>query len=578
MKKFAYIYNPTQMKAHTSEEIRDFCQKTYKDSEGHYYNIGNRMFVEALLRQVKNISPLNVDNYSEDALAQADHFLIQEANFINSHYEFSERFLTFIENNQRPTTLVSGGVQFEGYNNIEDIRLTPSVRRFLDIVKERSHSIGVRGNKTAEVLNDLGIKNTHVIGCPSMFYTMNPFLSISKNTCPPSHIVTNFTPRGELIDYVRMFYQWAVEHNTTYIPQDIAPFFHAKEREETPAPLPHYFYHLAPRWNYTFAHKIYDWLKNKAEIFYGGHEMIEFLKENADFVIGGRLHGSIAAIQAQKPVLMVVSDARVREVCEFLNIPFIFLSEFDRNKSPQEYYEQVDYSFFNKTYKSRYDNYRTFLENNGIEHHLPASYEGEPKPVLGENTMNAAVSQYLRDCITTNTRPNMHEYHLRSQRVYFHNNEPQSVIFEKAYSQRIDMMVKYIPSNISSINDFGCSQCYLKTLIGDTITYQGYDKFPQSKDVIYVDFNANEFPQKQADLAFCSGVLEYVKDPQIFIKNLCHNHKTVLLSYSNMSDFQHHLWVNKLNKEDIIELFLQFNFELCGFHEDIIFLFKEKTT
>lgn len=41
--------------------------------------------------------------------------------------------------------------------------------RFWRLLGEKCNSIGVRGYFTAEVLNDLGIKNVRVIGCPSYF-------------------------------------------------------------------------------------------------------------------------------------------------------------------------------------------------------------------------------------------------------------------------------------------------------------------------------------------------------------------------------------------------------------------------
>jgi hypothetical protein len=39
--------------------------------------------------------------------------------------------------------------------------------------------MGVRGEFTAEVLNDLGIKNVDIIGCPSLFRCNNPDLQIN---------------------------------------------------------------------------------------------------------------------------------------------------------------------------------------------------------------------------------------------------------------------------------------------------------------------------------------------------------------------------------------------------------------
>lgn len=66
-------------------------------------------------------------------------------------------------------------------------------------------------------------------------------------------------------------------------------------------------------------------------------------------------------------------------MCEFLNLPIMFLKDFTGRETIEELYERADYRLFNATYADKYDNYAGFLARNGIAHNLSGVQESAPE-------------------------------------------------------------------------------------------------------------------------------------------------------------------------------------------------------
>ena len=98
--------------------------------------------------------------------------------------------------------------------------------------------------------------------------------------------------------------------------------------------------------------------------------------------------------------------------------------------------------------------------------------------------------------------------------------------------------------------------------------------------------NQNQFPAKNADLAFVSGSLEYIYPYKWFIKQISQHCSAAIVSYCSLEKFpdksvRHGLaWVNSLKKNQLIDLFSQYGLSLymsvpIGNYE--IFKFKKST-
>ena len=107
------------------------------------------------------------------------------------------------------------------------------------------------------------------------------------------------------------------------------------------------------------------WLGQHAAIFFDPAVWFAQMRE-FDFLIGTRIHGSVAAIQGGCPALTLVHDSRTQELCEYFHLPFIKLTDFNASRSPQYYAEMCDFQNFQATYAARLSNYVDFLNENEL--------------------------------------------------------------------------------------------------------------------------------------------------------------------------------------------------------------------
>ena len=136
--------------------------------------------------------------------------------------------------------------------------------------------------------------------------------------------------------------------------------------------------------------------------------------------------------------------------------------------------------------------------------------------------------------------------------------------FDERWKERIKHMVALFPAPQDNsgltIADFGCGEMWLKEFCPSNTNYIGVDYKKRAADTITVDFNKYEFPDIEADIAFVSGCLEYIEDPEWFIKKIAGMCQTIVMSYSSMEhspDLQFRevrMWKNHLYCNELIEI------------------------
>ena len=364
-------------------------------------NTGNYFFEHALLRHLGNPTVVHA---VEDVPQEVDRLVLSMANFVSGATDLGYVVDCLERKSIRQVVMIGAGAQAYDYG--DDITLTAGTTRFLAYVADRSVKIGVRGCYTAEVLNDLGVRNVEVIGCPAAFWSGPQAPVIRQDPLPylPA-LAVNATPVGHFRDKVSALFAFGMRHEADYIAQ-------AERWMADLADSPVSERYVPLRSNDAVSYFAYPactptvlstWLRHHARWFFTPQLWIDQMRRY-DMSVGSRFHGNLAAIQAGTPALNLVFDTRTRELCDYLALPYMMLSDFHGDLSPQELHGRADYSRFTATYGQRFETYRSFLAASGIEHTLaevaPAP-EATPPAGLADRVRARIARQIADDAVVT---------------------------------------------------------------------------------------------------------------------------------------------------------------------------------
>jgi Methyltransferase domain len=156
--------------------------------------------------------------------------------------------------------------------------------------------------------------------------------------------------------------------------------------------------------------------------------------------------------------------------------------------------------------------------------------------------------------------------------------------FRENWKERIRYMSRFIEPG-SFVMDLGCGKMWLREFLPSGTTYIPVDYCMRSPETIVADFNKSQFPQTDADIMFISGCLEYIDNPEWFIKQVtAHCRQKVLLSYCLLETHpgikkrKELSWKNHLEADQIKGQFESAGFTLAhqGVHDDnTIFVFTQ---
>ena len=321
-------------------------------------NIGNSYITYSLCkelgidlqktRQIKNIYEFDFAHIEEIVgdVSECTHtiLVLQDQIRINESYGYRLNYkgiIKLIDYIDRPLLIVGlGANSLLGYEKDFHKKLNPDLIDFLKELAKRCAEIGIRGEFTEEVLHNLGINNTCVIGCPSYFENgKNRVLNkielekvedilFSGSFYPDSDIEKKYKCHEILQDklgekYIKLV---AFDELTDEI---------AKDKRQKYLNKQYYVFSDVEGWK-SFAQE---------------HKLI----------LGYRLHGAIIGINSGIPAICCNGDARAREMCTYLNIPYhpeLVWQNFDEFKL---FYESIDIMKINERYKYVYSRYCDFI-------------------------------------------------------------------------------------------------------------------------------------------------------------------------------------------------------------------------
>lgn len=363
------------------------CVRWYNHSDiqgnlYNYHNIGDGFVYDSSLKILKldQLSTLAIqtpnDKQIERYNSSFDYILLRGSNYLHSSMDWL-RAEEVLEKLKLPVIALGIGAQAPQSGKLE---LSGQTVRIMKIISERSVTIGVRGNYTADVLNSYGIKNCRIVGCPTAFRKRNRDLTIVQRPLNQLHTAA-FTLRREVSES----YTRDVRHYLTFQKQlllDVVSRFDTRilaqgeleekamlwgtqeQRDKAVRDLKHHPWF--GKWFFDDRMlALYDKYLAYSDVVADYEQWLS----SVDLALGFRLHGNLMALSNGVPAIYFTYDSRTEEFAETLRIPAVNIYLQDRFDL-QKAWEQDLFSGFNLRFSRMYDEMTKFLDENKIAHLL----------------------------------------------------------------------------------------------------------------------------------------------------------------------------------------------------------------
>ena len=313
-------------------------------------NTGNLLLVK------KQITAQEInENYDRLILPMANAFREDFARKCLKHWTALIRQLTI------PVTVTGIGIQLPYEPHLEQPReFDGAARDFIAAVLDHSASVGVRGQITYDYLKGLGFSQIDVTGCPSLALN-GPSLPLREKQPLTPESKLCFTGSVSNPPDFKKFAVHCTERfpNTYFVPQfidDLRLMYLGIPHPDTADSRV-----LHPT---NLDHPVF--VEDKARFFINLPSMFAFNRE-MDFNYGTRIHGAIGNILCGVPSLLFPTDARIRELAEYHNIPAIPASAVTPDTDLAALYDQTDFRQVNNGHAERFWHLIDFLNENGIK-------------------------------------------------------------------------------------------------------------------------------------------------------------------------------------------------------------------
>lgn len=356
--------------------------------------------------------------------AEFDAFVVPLANAFRPDFERKLGLLSHVvERLDIPVIVVGVGAQAGTEDRPEALGpIREAVARFVSAVLDRSASIGVRGEFTADYLAGLGFGSEHVdvIGCPSLFLH-GPEHRVNEPTSEitqDSQLAINLSPgtgasAGEFVSrqaerYPRLEY-------VMQDAQDLRLLLWGQPATDI----------TDPRSPDHLEHFLYQ--RDRMRLFLDQWTWMEYFAQK-DFVYGTRIHGNVAAILAGTPAYVLAHDSRTLELARYHAIPHRIADPVDPAWDAAELYAEADFTEFNRLMPERFATYTAFLDRNGLDHIW--NHDGDDNGFL-----DRVIEQKFPGPVHTLCRPDHSEIAsrlrwLRGAYRYDHKRHPDALTYD----------------------------------------------------------------------------------------------------------------------------------------------------
>lgn len=344
---------------------------------GYHDNIGNIVFLESIASEVGADSIAKLD-FIEDPKSyeeKYDMLILSLANMVSSTYTMNEDFIRALEKTKIPICIFSIGIQAYEIDDLFNSDISPIAMRILNLAKKSGTTIGLRGEITKEYLDRKGIKNTQVIGCPSLFYDRK--IPVKRDSIP-SEILLSGTFNGNWRTPLYDIYRFGVEKCKSYLVQNEARIlldkYGVSESDLRSWNISSEMLSYLTNKGYDYSYYCHpsldkndlaDWLINRSVYFSDFDEWLDSMSAY-DMHVGARFHGSVMTTLAGVPTLTLRGDLRVKEFVEYHKMPSMDIFDFNQGLDPIDIYRMIDYADYESAYDGLLDNYKRYLNSNGL--------------------------------------------------------------------------------------------------------------------------------------------------------------------------------------------------------------------
>ncbi|GAB2688926.1 polysaccharide pyruvyl transferase family protein [Aliiglaciecola aliphaticivorans] len=289
------------------------------------------------------------------------------------------------------TPLLICGLGAQASDMSKKLSFNAGTKRFLKVISERAVKIGVRGDYTAQVLNENNVTNVEVLGCPSNF--TNPSKTLGQDITQKfstmtdvEKLVLNIDITQKLAEKVRVMFNWTMGRNTEIVnqaPLDLLKLSH-RDTKHIDTQLTRRVHNLlAPSVSLSYFKKI---VSNQFVSYFDVNEWMYQLHQ-FDLSIGTRLHGNMLALQAGTPSVFMPHDSRTQELADIMALPTYSLDKVTRATTLETVIENVNFdgALYDKSRHKLSLKYKKLINDTGLNasEGLKALSKGKEKSWLG---------------------------------------------------------------------------------------------------------------------------------------------------------------------------------------------------
>ncbi|WP_058601999.1 polysaccharide pyruvyl transferase family protein [Aureimonas ureilytica] len=349
----------------------------FKDTLETYYNTGDICVYDSTLRVVDYTEGhlLNIDEPVTDAELKrlkenCDFILLRGSNYIHEEMDWGH-FRSWIEALDMPVLCIGVGAQAE---QERPIILPTEGRRVWQAIAERTPMIGVRGAFSAETLHRNGIHNLEIVGCPSIFRSLDRTMTLRHRPDGPKRVT--FSLRREVgstyaVDPIkfaltqkRMIAKLALVSDLFLSchgePEEKAFFFKAPRHMEAAAAKL-----VAEGWFDETTGQVMRDLYERRLYYVGAPDDYDLYAQQFDAALGYRVHAVLPAVAVGVPGVLFSYDTRSRELAETFDLPIYSPEEFER-QTLKDAVDPSRFERFQSLFAERYDRMKNFIEKNGV--------------------------------------------------------------------------------------------------------------------------------------------------------------------------------------------------------------------